>query len=56
MNHLIFLGKAYIPNLRPLEPFFHVEKFVVSELGGMVDGGWMVGGLRVLKVDFSVQL
>ena len=56
MNHLIFLGKAYIPNLRPLEPFFHFEKFVVSELGGKVGGGWMVGGLRVLKVDFSVQL
>ena len=26
--HLIYIRKAYIPNLRPLGPPLHVEKFV----------------------------
>ena len=45
LDHLIFVSKPYIPNLRPLGPFLHVEKFVV-----VVGGGW------VLKVNFSVKL
>ena len=45
MDHLIFVRKAYKPNIRPLLPFLHVEKFVVG-------GGWVVG----VKVDFSVKL
>ena len=44
MNHIIFVRKAYIPNLRPQVPFLHVKKFVV------VDGWW------VLKGDFSIKL
>ena len=36
LDRLIFVSKHYIPNLRPLGPFLHVEKFVV---GG---GGWLV--------------
>ena len=37
--HLIYVSKVYIPNLRPLVPPLHLEKFVV--------GGWwwvVVGG------------
>ena len=37
---------AYIPNLGPLGPLLHVEKFVV------VGGGWVV----VVEADFSVKL
>ena len=37
MEHLILMKKAYIPNLRPLVPSFHVKKFVVS------CGWWVVG-------------
>ena len=36
MYRLIYISKGYTPNLRPLGPLFHVEKFV--------DGGWWVGG------------
>ena len=43
MTHLIFVGKAYIPNFRPLLPYLHVKKF-------------LLGGGRVLKVDLSVKL
>ena len=42
MNSLINVNEGYIPNLRPLGPLLHVEKFVV---GG---GGW--------KTKFSVHL
>ena len=48
MNHLIYVSKGYIPNLGPLGPLLHVEKFV--------DGGWwwwVVGGW---KTKFSVHL
>ena len=34
-NHLILVSKPYIPNLRPLGPFLHVEKFVVVGGGGV---------------------
>ena len=39
MNHLIYVSKGYIPNLGPLGPLLHVEKFVVVGGGG---GGWVV--------------
>ena len=42
LDHHIFVRKAYIPNLIPLVPFLHVEKFVVGGGGGV-------------KVDFSVK-
>ena len=48
LDHLIFVSKPYIPNLRPLGPFLHVEKFVVG-------GGWW-WWWWVLKVNFSVKL
>ena len=38
MNSLINASEGYIPNLGPLGPLLHVEKFV--------DGGWRVGGGR----------
>ena len=44
MNHLIYVSKDYIPNLGPLGPLLHVEKFVV--------GGWWV----VVETHFSVKL
>ena len=37
LDCLIFVSKHYIPNLRTLGPFLHVEKFVVG-------GWWVVGG------------
>ena len=40
LDHLIFVSKPCIPNLRPLGPSLHVEKFVV---GGWVGGWWVVG-------------
>ena len=40
MNRFIYVSKGYIPNLGPLGPLLHVEKFV--------DGGW--------KTKFSVDL
>ena len=39
LDHLFFVSKPYIPNLRPLGPFLHVEKFVVG-------GGWVVVGVK----------
>ena len=45
LDRLIFVSKHYIPNLRPLGPFLHIEKFVV-----VVGGGWGGWGL---KVNFS---
>ena len=39
LDHLIFVSKPYIPNLRPLGPFLHVEKFVVVVVVG--GGGWV---------------
>ena len=36
MDRLIYDSKGHIPNLGPLGPLLHVEKFVV---GG---GGWVV--------------
>ena len=34
LDHLITVRKPCIPNLRPLGPFLHVEKFVVVVGGG----------------------
>ena len=34
MDCLIYVGKDYIPNLRPLGHIVHVEKFVVGGVGG----------------------
>ena len=31
---LIYVSKAYIPNMRPLRPPLHVEKFVWWVVGG----------------------
>ena len=36
MKRLIYVNKGYIPNLGPLGPLLHVEKFVV-----VVGGGWV---------------
>ena len=33
LDHLIFVRKAHMPNLRPLVSFIHVEKFVVMSGG-----------------------
>ena len=30
MDHLIYASKGHIPNLGPLGPLLHVEKFVVG--------------------------
>ena len=38
VDHLINVSKGHIPNLGPLGPLLHVEKFVVG--GGWVGGGW----------------
>ena len=46
MDCLIYVSKGHIPNLGPLGPLLHVEKFVV------VVGGWVV----VVEADFSVKL
>ena len=46
MDHLINVSRGHIPNLGPLGPLLHVEKFVV---GG---GWWWV----VVEADFSVKL
>ena len=45
MNRLIYVSKGYIPNLGPLGPLLHVEKFLV------VVGGWVV-----VETHFSVKL
>ena len=47
MDRLIYVSKGYIPNLGPLGPLLHVEKFLV-----VVVGGWVV----VVETLFSVQL
>ena len=46
MDHLINVSKGHIPNLGPLGPLLHVEKFVVVGGGWWVVGGgwWVVGG------------
>ena len=36
MHGLIYVRKGYIPNLGPLGPLLHVEKFVVVVVGGWV--------------------
>ena len=46
MDRLIYVSKGYIPNLGPLGPLLHVEKFLV------VGGGWW----WVVETLFSVQL
>ena len=40
MDRLIYVSKAYIPNLGPLGPLLHVEKFVVVVVVG--GGEWWV--------------
>ena len=47
MDCLIYVSKGHIPNLGPLGPLLHVEKFVVG-------GGWW--WWVVVKADFSVKL
>ena len=47
MNHLINVSRGHIPNLGPLGPLLHVEKFVVG-------GGWWV--VVVVETNFSVKL
>ena len=42
MDRLIYVSKAYIPNLGALGPLLHVEKFVVGGGGWWVVGGWVV--------------
>ena len=44
--NLVNVSEGYIPNLGPIGPLLHVEKFV--------DGGWWVGG--GWKTKFSVHL
>ena len=39
MDHLIHASKGHIPNLGPLGPLLHVEKFVVGGGGGCGGGG-----------------
>ena len=46
MDRLIYDSKDHIPNLEPLGPFLHVEKFVV--------GRWWV--VVVVETHFSVKL
>ena len=46
MDHLIYAIKGCIPNLEPVGPLLHVEKFVV--------GGWW--WLVVVETHFSVKL
>ena len=48
MNSLINVSEGYIPNLGPLGPLLHVEKFV--------DGGWVVVVGGGWKTKFSVHL
>ena len=47
MDRLINVSKGHIPNLGPLGPLLHVEKFVVG-------GWWWV--VVVVEADFSVKL
>ena len=44
MYSLIYVSKGYIPNLGPLGPFLHVEKFLVVVV------------VVVVETLFSVQL
>ena len=39
---LIYVSKVYIPNLRPLVPPLHLEKFVVVVVVGGGGGWWCV--------------
>ena len=39
MDCLIYVSKGHIPNLGPLGPLLHVEKFVVDDGGGGGGGG-----------------
>ena len=39
MDRLINVSKGHIPNLGPLGPLLHVEKFVVGGGGGGGGGG-----------------
>ena len=53
--HLVYVSKAYIPNLRLLLPPLHVEKFVWWRWWWwVVGGGWWV--VVVVESNFSVQL
>ena len=49
MDHLINVSKGHIPNLGPLGPLLHVEKFVVG-------GGWWWWWWVVVETHFSVKL
>ena len=41
VSEIVYVSQAYIPNLEPLGPPHHVEKFVV--------GGWVVGSVWVVS-------
>ena len=47
MDCLIYVSKGHIPNLGPLGPLLHVEKFVV------VGGGWL---RPILVLSLSLKL
>ena len=47
MNHLINVSKGHIPNLGPLGPFLHVERFVV--------GRWWSRPILVLSLSLKLN-
>ena len=49
MDHLINVSKGHIPNLGPLGPLLHVEKFVVG-------GGWWWWWWWVVETHFNDKL
>ena len=49
MNRLIYVSKAYIPNLGPLGPLLHVEKFVV--VGGGVQSNFSDHPRSLVQAD-----
>ena len=53
VDRLIYVSKGYIPNLGPLGPLLHVEKFLVVVVVGGGGGWWW---WVVVETLFSVQL
>ena len=49
MDCLIYVSKGHIPNLGPLGPILHEEKFVV---GG---GGWWLRPILVLSLSLKLN-
>ena len=48
MDRLIYLSRGHIPNLGPLGPLLHVEKFVVG-------GGWWSRPILVLSLSLKLN-